>query len=49
MPTIESTPGTTATPARQAPRRPRPPSQYWDYRTASWQSVSAIPAPRSGD
>jgi hypothetical protein len=48
MPTPESAAGTTAAPAQQKPRRSRPPSQYWDYRTASWQTVSAIPVPRRG-
>ena len=49
MATIETEqPATTAAPAPPAPR-PRPRSQYWNYVTASWQSVGAIPVPRRGE
>ena len=45
MPTTDSAPGTTVAPAQ---RRSRPLSQYWDHRTAGWQTASAIPVPRRG-
>ena len=31
------------------PRRTRPLTQYWDYRTASWRTRDPVPAPRRGD
>lgn len=42
----------TTTAPRTAPRRRRvrPPEQYWDFRTASWETAApAVPAPRAGD
>ena len=39
---------TTETAPRVVPRRAHPQTEYWDVRTASWRTATAIPAPRKG-
>lgn len=41
---------TTAPRTHSRARRVRPPDQYWDFRTLSWESAPpTVPAPRAGD
>ncbi len=32
-----------------AARPPRPRTEYWDFRTASWRSQGTLPRPRAGE
>lgn len=39
-------------PARESGqrRRSRPPTEYWDFRTASWRTAATVvPTPRRGE
>ena len=49
MASIRTEDRTATVAAERRPRRPRPHSEYWDFRTATWQVASPIPAPRRGD
>lgn len=46
MSTTDTAPAQVPARPAQPPRRSRPLTEYWDFRTASWRTRDPIPVPR---
>ncbi len=48
MSTTDTAPAQVTARPDHAPRRARPLTEYWDFRTASWRTHQPVPMPRRG-